>query len=109
MTTPPSGYLAVARTRGVPRGLAAGFTSRLSGGIVPFSTIVACSQAYGGFAYAGAASAAFMLSGAILAPARGRLVDRYGWRALLWTALTYAALLTVAAIAIGCGSFGRMG
>ncbi|MFF2189892.1 MFS transporter [Streptomyces sp. NPDC058155] len=98
---PTSGYLAVARTSGVPRGLLAVFTSRLAGGIVPFSTIVACSQAYGGFAYAGAATATFMLSGALLAPARGRLVDRHGWRTLLWTALAYATLLTAAATAIG--------
>ncbi|MGW7452798.1 MFS transporter [Streptomyces sp. NPDC054787] len=101
MTTTPDGYLAVIRTPGVPRGLIAVFTARLAGGTVPFSTVVACAQAYGGFAYAGAASAAFMLSAAVLAPVRGRLVDRHGRRALLWTALVSATLLTVAAFLIG--------
>ncbi|MFF4557697.1 MFS transporter [Streptomyces sp. NPDC001422] len=98
---PSTGYIAVARTSGVPRGLLASFTSRLSGGIVPFSTIVAFSQAYGGFAYSGIATAAFMLSGAFLAPTRGRLVDRYGWHALLWGGISHAFFLVLAATAIG--------
>lgn len=99
--TPPTGYLTILRTRGVPRGLLAGFTSRLSGGIVPFATIVACSQAYGGFVTSGIASAAFMLSGALLGPTRGRLVDRHGWPALLVGASCHALFLTLAALAIG--------
>ncbi|MEU9602394.1 MFS transporter [Streptomyces sp. NPDC048109] len=99
--TPPTGYLTILRTRGVPRGLLAGFTSRLSGGIVPFATVVACSQAYGGFTTSGIASAAFMLSGALLAPTRGRLVDRHGWPALLAGASCHALFLTLAALAIG--------
>jgi MFS family permease len=81
--------------------LLAGFTSRLSGGIVPFSSIVAFAQAYGGFTFSGIAATAFMLAGVVLAPTRGRLVDRYGWRALLWGALAHAFFLTAASITIG--------
>lgn len=99
--TSTTGYLAIARTPGVPRGLLAGFTSRLSGGIVPFATIVACSQAYGGFVTSGIASAAFMLAGALLAPTRGRLVDRHGWPALAAGAACHALFLTLAALTIG--------
>ncbi|MGW2883432.1 MFS transporter [Streptomyces sp. NPDC001233] len=99
--TSTTGYLDIARTPGVPRGLLAGFTSRLSGGIVPFATIVACSQAYGGFVTSGIASAAFMLAGALLAPTRGRLVDRHGWPALAAGAACHALFLTLAALTIG--------
>lgn len=99
--TSHSGYLGIVRTPGVPRGLLAGFTSRLSGGIVPFATIVACSQAYGGFAASGVAAAAFMLSGALLAPTRGRLVDRHGWPALAAGASCHALFLTLGALTIG--------
>lgn len=98
MTDVAISYTAVMRTPRIKPLLAAGMIGRLAYGIVPFSIVVAVAQRHG-FGLAGTASAAFMLATAVLAPARGRQVDRHGAKAVVLlttgcvTALVFAAVL----------------
>lgn len=80
-----SGYLATVRVPGIGLVLVGGILGRLTYGIIPFATVLAFSAAHG-FAAAGLASAGFMAGNALLAPVRGRIVDRRGPRTLFYMA-----------------------
>ncbi|MDA0171853.1 MFS transporter [Solirubrobacter taibaiensis] len=62
--------------------------------------VLALEAATGSFAVAGGAVAAFSAASALLAPARGRLVDRRGARALPWFAAVHA--LASELVVLGC-------
>ncbi|MDW5598579.1 hypothetical protein VSS74_29735, partial [Conexibacter stalactiti] len=70
--------------------------------------VLAVEAASGSFATAGATVAAFTAGSALLAPLRGRLVDRRGPRALVAFALPHAAallaLVTLCAVEAGAAS-----
>ncbi|MFG3033594.1 hypothetical protein ACGFZJ_34455 [Streptomyces sp. NPDC048253] len=100
MTSSARGYVAIVRTPRVPANLLAGVAVRLGCGIIPFSTVVAFADPYG-FTYSGLATAGFMLSMSLLGPWRGRMFDRYGSRTLTAGALSYALLITAAALSVG--------
>lgn len=69
-----------------------GVTAQYSGPLVGLGLIFAVQQAYDSFVLAGSASAAQSVTFAILGPTVGRIIDRYGQRAValpltfLWTA-----------------------
>jgi Major Facilitator Superfamily len=65
--------------------------------------VLAVHAATGSFAAAGAAVSAFAAGSALLAPLRGRLVDRRGVRTLVLLALVHAGALVL--VLLGCGSF----
>jgi MFS family permease len=79
----------------------ASLVGRLSSGTGPLALVLFVQDATGSFAAAGAASAATALANGLLAPLRGRLVDRYGQRRCLPPlALSFAvALVGVVAVA----------
>jgi MFS family permease len=61
----------------------ASLVGRLSSSTGPLALVLFVQDATGSFAYAGAASAATLLTNGLLAPVRGRLVDRFGQRRCL--------------------------
>ena len=78
-----SSYLAVL---GLPQArpvLLASLVGRLSTATGPLSVVLFVQEATGSLALAGTASAATALASGLLAPVRGRLVDRYGQRRCL--------------------------
>ena len=95
-----SSYLAVfARTgaRSLALSCGLGWLSFASYGL---ALVLAVRAATGSFAVAGSAVAAFAAGSALLAPLRGRAVDRRGARALLWFAAVHGA--AVALVVVGC-------
>jgi MFS family permease len=72
--------------------------ARLTWGIEALALIVHVEDAADSFASAGLAVGALGVTSAVLAPVRGRLVDRHGRRALV--AMTVAVAATIAAIAL---------
>jgi hypothetical protein len=87
-------YLTVLRTRHARPVLAAALLGRLSYAMGPLALVLVVQRATGSFAWAGAATAATLLTSGLLAPVRGRLVDRYGHRRCLPPmAMAYAAAL----------------
>jgi MFS family permease len=70
----------------------------ISFGGVSLAVLLAVRNATGSYAVAGAAAAGFSLGSAVLAPARGRLVDRRGGRVLPVLAGLYGAALVVLAV-----------
>ena len=89
-----SSYLAVL---GLPQArpvLLASLVGRLSTATGPLSVVLFVQEATGSLALAGTASAATALASGLLAPVRGRLVDRYGQRRCLPAmAVAFAAAL----------------
>ena len=89
-----SSYLAVL---GLPQArpvLLASLVGRLSTATGPLSVVLFVQDATGSLALAGTASAATALASGLLAPVRGRLVDRYGQgRCLPAMAVAFAAAL----------------
>ena len=89
-----SSYLAVL---GLPHArpvLLASLVGRLASATGPLSVVLFVQEATGSLALAGTASAATALASGLLAPVRGRLVDRYGQRRCLAPmALAFAAAL----------------
>ena len=73
----------------------------LSFGGLTLAVVLAVERATGSFSLAGGAAAAFACASALLAPLRGRLVDRRGERALLVLACAHAAALVAVAAAGG--------
>ena len=69
--------------------------------------VLAVQAATGSFAVAGAAVGAFSAGSALLAPARGRFVDRRGPRAVACFAGPHAAALTL--LVAGCAASQRSG
>jgi MFS family permease len=99
------GYLDVLQTRHVGRALAGGLLGRLWYGGAGLAILLAARDLEGSFAAGGAAFALFTIAAALLAPARGRLVDRHdGTRVLLaYVAVHGIALLALAALVAARG------
>jgi hypothetical protein len=90
-----SSYLAVLRLPHARPVLLASLVGRLANATGPLSVVLFVQEQTGSFARAGAASAAIALASGLLAPVRGRLVDRFGQRrCLVPMALAFAAALT---------------
>jgi hypothetical protein len=90
-----SSYLAVLRLPHTRPLLLASLVGRLSNATGPLSVVLFVQEETGSLAQAGAASAAIALASGLLAPVRGRLVDRYGQRRCLAPmALAFTAALT---------------
>jgi len=99
-----SSYLAVLSVRHARPLLLATLLGRLSFAMGPLALVLLVQDTTGSFARAGAVAAAAFLANGLLAPLRGRLVDRYGQRrSLPPMALGYAAGLfgIVAATRVG--------
>lgn len=77
----------------------AGFFARLPIAMAPIGIVAMLSQAHGEYWLAGAVSATFALTNALIAPQVSRLVDRYGQSAVLTpaTAISVIAFLTLIA------------
>ena len=89
-----SSYLAVLRLPHARPLLLASLVGRLANATGPLSVVLFVQEQTGSLAKAGAASAAIGLASGLLAPVRGRLVDRYGQRrCLLPMGLGFAAAL----------------
>lgn len=90
---------ALLRTPDVPLFLAVALVGRLSYGTVGLALLLRVEEATGSYAVAGAALVAYGLAAALLAPLRGRLLDRAGpRRALPGLALAGASALVVLAV-----------
>jgi MFS family permease len=87
-------YLAVLRVRHARPLVVAALVGRLSFAMGTVALVLFVQHATGSFATAGVVSAAAFLANGLLAPVRGRLVDRYGLRRTLPPlAVGYAAAL----------------
>jgi MFS family permease len=87
-------YVAILRTPHARPLVLASLIGRLSSGTGPLALVLFVQDATGSFAHAGAASAATLLTNGLLAPVRGRLVDRFGQRRCLPPlAVSFAAAL----------------
>jgi predicted MFS family arabinose efflux permease len=107
MTNP---YLSVLRAPDVPWAFAAALLGRLSTAMGPLALVLFMQSSTGSFALAGAAAAATGLASGLLAPVRGRLVDRYGHRrALPPLAILYAGAFTGVLVVAGHGVAGATG
>jgi len=99
-----SSYLAVLRLPHARPLLLASLVGRLANATGPLSVVLFVQEQTGSLAQAGAASAAIGLASGLLAPVRGRLVDRYGQRrCLLPMGLGFAAALAGMVAAAGPG------
>ncbi|MQY11833.1 hypothetical protein SRB5_19520 [Streptomyces sp. RB5] len=102
MSTPeraPS-YAAVLRVPYAARTFLSSLAGRLSYGTVFLSLMLALTASTGSYAVAGGVIALFGLTGSLLAPVRGGLIDRIGARrALVPMAGVYAVALTALAVA----------
>jgi hypothetical protein len=96
-----SSYVAILRRPHARPLLAASLLGRLSNATGPLSVVLFVQSETGSLAQAGAASAAIALTSGLLAPVRGRLVDRLGQRRCLppMAAVFAAALVGVVAVA----------
>jgi MFS family permease len=94
-------YVTILRTPHARPLVLASLVGRLSSGTGPLALVLFVQDATGSFAAAGAASAATALANGLLAPVRGRLVDRFGQRRCLppLAASFAAALVGVVAAA----------
>jgi hypothetical protein len=102
-----SSYLSILRLPHARPLLLASLVGRLSSATGPLSVVLFVQDQTGSLAQAGAASAAIALTSGLLAPVRGRLVDRLGQRRCLPPmALAFAAALAglVAVAGPGAGS-----
>ncbi|MGK9166409.1 MFS transporter [Inquilinus limosus] len=90
----PNPYAEIFRAPGAKAFSAAGFIARLPLAMVTLGIVTMLSQARGEYALAGAVSATFALSNALIAPQISRLVDRHGQGrvAIPATVVTVAAM-----------------
>jgi len=101
-------YRAVLASPGLGYLFAASIIGRLPIGMSGLSILLLVQGASGSFATGGAATGAFVAGLALVAPAIGRIIDRYGPRAVLITsALLFpvSLLALVAAVSDGAASF----
>src|SRR4029453_9770841 len=97
-------YLPVLRPPQARPLLLASLVGRLANATGPLSVVLFVQEQTGSFAQAGATSAAIPLASGLLAPVRGRLVDRYGQRRCLAPmGLAFAAGLTGLVVVAGPG------
>ncbi|MGE0284615.1 MAG: MFS transporter, partial [Rhizobiaceae bacterium] len=89
-------YREIFRARGAKGFAAAGFFARLPIAMAPIGIVAMLSQTHGEYWLAGAVSATFALTNALVAPQISRLVDRFGQTAVL----TPATLISVAAFVV---------
>jgi MFS family permease len=96
-----SSYLAILRLPQARPLVLASLVGRLSFATGPLGLVLFVQHATGSFAQAGAVSAAVALFSGLLAPVRGRLVDRYGQRRCLppLAAVFAASLVGIVAVA----------
>ncbi len=99
-------YLEVLRLRQARALLAAALVGKLSFAMGPLALVLFVQHATGSFTLAGGAAAATTLTSGLLAPLRGRLIDRHGQRLLLPFAATYAAAFAAMLPLAGRGSAG---
>lgn len=89
-------YREIFRAPGAKGFASAGFFARLPIAMAPIGIVAMLSQTHGEYWLAGAVSATFALTNALLAPQISRLVDRYGQTAVL----TPATIISVLAFAV---------
>jgi MFS family permease len=96
-----SSYVAILRRPHARPLLGASLLGRLSNATGPLSVVLFVQSETGSLAQAGAASATIALTSGLLAPVRGRLIDRLGQRRCLppMAAVFAAALVGVVAVA----------
>jgi MFS family permease len=100
-----SSYLGILRLPHARPLLLASLVGRLSNATGPLSVVLFVQERTGSLAQAGASSAAIALCSGLLAPVRGRLVDRYGQRRCLPPmALAFAAALAGLVAVAGPGA-----
>jgi predicted MFS family arabinose efflux permease len=94
-------YTALLAARDVRRSIAASIVGRLPIGLSGLAILLLVQIATGSFAQGGAATAAYVFGLAAMAPALGRLIDRYGPRLTLIACGTiYPALLATLVISV---------
>jgi MFS family permease len=96
MSNPYREIFSVPGTKGFS---AAGFLARLPFAMAPIGIVAMLSQTHGEYWLAGAVSATFALSNALIAPQVSRLVDRYGQTAVLTPATIVSVVAFLALIA----------
>lgn len=79
----PNPYREIFRAPGTVGFASAGFVARLPIAMVPMGLVAMLSQTHGEYWLAGAASAVFALTNALISPQVSRLVDRHGQRRVL--------------------------
>jgi MFS family permease len=96
MANPYKEIFSVPGTKGFS---AAGFLARLPIAMAPIGIVAMLSQTHGEYWLAGAVSATFALTNALISPQVSRLVDRYGQAAVLTPATVVAVIAFLALIA----------
>ncbi|WP_411035429.1 MFS transporter [Shinella sp. BYT-45] len=96
MSNPYKEIFSVPGTKGFS---AAGFLARLPIAMAPIGIVAMLSQTHGEYWLAGAVSATFALTNALIAPQVSRLVDRFGQSAVLTPATIVSVLAFLALIA----------
>jgi MFS family permease len=96
MANPYKQIFSVPGTRGFS---AAGFLARLPIAMAPIGIVAMLSQTHGEYWLAGAVSATFALTNALISPQVSRFVDRYGQASVLTPATIVAVLAFLALIA----------
>src|SRR5947209_13854312 len=92
-----SRYRALQRRRGAPALTAASLLAWLAPASLPLALVVAVRHSTGSMTAAGAAVGAFAAAAGLLAPVRGRLVDRHGGMALAAITAGYSACMVALA------------
>lgn len=102
-------YAALLEAREIRQIFAASLLGRLPIGITGLAILILVQTSSGSFAQGGAATASYVAGLALVAPLLGRLIDRYGPRAILSACgvLFPAALLTLAS-AVAAGAPGAL-
>ncbi|EKF19890.1 MFS transporter [Nitratireductor pacificus] len=88
----PNPYSEIFKAPGTKAFAAAGFIARLPLSMATMGTVTMLSQTHGEYWLAGAVSATFALTNAVLAPQVSRLVDRFGQSRVLSPAVTISVL-----------------
>ena len=94
-------YVALLEPRDLRQTIAASMIGRLPIGVTGLAILLLVQSASGSFALGGAATAAYVIGLAALAPVLGRLIDRRGPRPTLMTcALAFPAALILLLVAV---------